>query len=684
MKGLLMISNQNNKNIDFRGQSSAVRSVIISLVFICIMCLMKPVQDTGDDAFMIWQVAQGKGSLASFVSPFFSLFVSYLYAYVPVVQWWNILPIIGSWILLFLMINFIDEQYQYGVRWFLYILVFVSVWLSIVKRVNFTRTALVFSLEGGLFFWRVFHNEKIGKRRKICLFLCASFLYLFGCMIRFQAALLVLPFFLICSFCKTVEKQSFGCLSRSNVKKMFYILWPIALSVFLFIADACFWFGATEWKKYNEYNSVRSSIVDYVEQYPTWDEARNQYEMLGLKDENDLNILFERVFVGDFDVFDLETLKGIKNLRKNDMDNSQKVTSMFERINEMLIQGKIIEWLFFLLLILTLFVGSKAWRVVGLQSVCAVLVLMVFSYLGRMMLRVWEPVVLCVIIWSIVYVDMDVGFATKKRKRNLGRKVLAFFTMMWLVHSTGLFVSISQMSIPKETDDRDSITRARIEYISSMPERIYLLSEPLIHHSPNPGFFGIWEPVSQTLGRNYFAISNWEARTPTNINRLKKEGIDNPATALFERKDIYSNLDNWVFDFLRTHYATTITCSIVDKFPDDGYIIQYLQPIIPLISNQNSVFLINSIEIRKEWINGRESYHVEGVLDSVNSLNLENVYLNAECNGVTYTWRIMCGGNGEFEGGLYGTENISLNDVYLFMKDSKGEYVKFMISEDVF
>ena len=51
-------------------------AILLATLLTGLMILMRPLQDTGDDAMMAWQLSRGIGSLASFIAPYLSLIMN--------------------------------------------------------------------------------------------------------------------------------------------------------------------------------------------------------------------------------------------------------------------------------------------------------------------------------------------------------------------------------------------------------------------------------------------------------------------------------------------------------------------------------------------------------------------------------------------------------------------------------
>lgn len=654
--------------------------IFASLAFIC-MIFMGPTQDTGDDAFLAWQLSREEGAIASFISPYLSLVLSWLYSNIPV-AWWSIFSVCSGYILLLVVFDMIFKRYQGLMRVAISFIWMIFVWFAVIEKINFTRTATAYALAGIVL---ILEQIVCNPKRYWIKWVVGICLLIIGAMCRFQAALLVLPFFFIVLVYRYfwIQKKSFREFFDFLKINFIQIIGPIFLLCILVFFNNLYWNLNTEWKKYNHYNQVRSEIADYVEYYPSWEEGKNEYEKLGLKEKNDLDLLFTWVFVGDTDVYDMETLEGIEKLRR-EVTFEERIQGMNNRILDMIKNSQVLKWIVLYYIIYLLTIGKKTLFPAFISMLCATSVLVVFSFLGRMMLRVWEPTLLCcAMVMLVVFQDKkktQKGYSVilERNGKSLGKLtvrtiwMLGIILVFILVYLVKNFFPLYQ--VPNYDNDRDNITRARAEYINEKQDRIYLLAQPIIHHPPLPSIFGIWEPIKQNFCSNYFALSNWEAMTPYNINRLNEIGIKNPVKALYERIDTYSIFDIQLFEFLKCHYNSEMTCSIVDSFVDSGMIVQYTEPIENFEYEIEEEFTYN---LEENYIYEVPSVHIQGRIET--DLDIEALYLNLIKNGEIISYRLSYEGQGEFQANLY---DIDINllkeceDAFLVAKNKNNENLK--------
>ncbi|PWJ48224.1 hypothetical protein [Faecalicatena contorta] len=673
-------------------------TMVMSIISVLIWILIGPRQDTGDDAFIAWELSRGLGSIAAFISPYFSLIQSTLYAYIPNIAWWTWTAIAGGGILMWIGFYMIQKYYKGFFIWLISVIWFIMTGTAIIYRINFTRTATSYALAGGMLI--IIASNVKGSRsiKKTILYLAGIFLFLTGAMIRFQPALLIIPFMSIILFCQQgVEnfKQIKSCFNKiwilSFMRKILPLISVVICTIFLYFVNEAYWNTHPEWKAYNTYNTTRSTIADYVDYYPTWDEAKDEYKALGLKSENDLDMLFGFVFVGDTEVFNLQTLKGISELKDQSIDVVRRIYRMLEKVVNILTKSKTLFWFILFLLILRYHIGKNRYLPICLCVIYTLAILFLFSFLGRMMLRVWEPTLLCCAGMLLLYFEPDMekvsGYCIEVSGIKLKREMQTLFSIMvrdriiiaaivcLLAFKTGVFQMVSQVQLPNYSDDRDELMRSRAEYINDTSQRIYLLSWPLIHHPPYPGFFGIWEPLPAAYMDNAFALSNWDARTPGNLKSLNELGIENPVEALINRADTYSDYEQRMHQFLKEHYNKNITVSKVGSFEDGGDIVQYTSPVEEnKIKDSSCDVEVDIDKSEYDMQNDVDAWYIKGKIDS--DIKYEAIYCNIIFNDGTYTYRLNYDSD-NIEAYFYGINDNkveSMTKCFLIGLTSEGSY----------
>lgn len=659
---------------------------------IILMVLMGPVQDTGDDAMTAWQLSRGIGSLASFISPFLSLALSAFYEFVPQLAWWSICLALGGWATLLVGYQMIMKRYQGFYRYYFAVAWFFIVWIAVMQKMNFTRTGIAFALAGGLLIAQtVLYPQSKGK--KIAGYIGGLLLFLLGSMVRFQAALVAVPYLLAILVCFCLKENSYklkGLICVRNLLRGVAIMVPVVIALVIFQCESAFWNANPQWKEYKEFNRSRSEIIDYAAEYPSWETGAEQYRAIGLE-QQDIELMFDYAYLGDTDVYTLDTMHKIEMLRGAEATKPVKIYQAALKMLDILQEGKIFWYILVMGIFFFLAFGNDIWLPFLATGAGSLILLTHFCYSGRIMLRVWEPLMMCFVAvllflfenrikpeakWEYSFLFLRSGATREKSlaKLLINDKILLVTISMILVFSWGLAQPLTALNMPVAETDRDTTARKRADYIDAHRENLYLLAVPLIHHSPNPGYFGLWEGIPKDYCTNYFALGNWDARTPTNLNRFAAVGIDNPTKALIERTDVYSDYNYALHTFLQLHYGEDITCSAVGRYEDESAIVQYTKHIASSRISGNTKAEISWKTSQYVSDYGRDAWLFEGTVDMMDLTRYQAVYCNLVIDGIETTYRLGITGEGGFYACMYGVpetygEGDSIATIFALQQD---------------
>jgi len=207
--------------------------------------------ETNDDAMML---LIGSGVYSGtpdahlvFINYIYGLLVSFLYTFIPGVEWYTILFLSIHVIAISIIIWRIVNTETPIIRKVIYVLLFYAIEIWFIKYIQFTTTAGICALSGILLFLQ---DKKYQKTLGIILFVLAS-------LIRFESAFLIL---IICSplgINYLVEKYKSRSYLSIALIPLFFILPIIAKSI-----DSKVYNSNDQWKKYKEYNDYRGKIND--------------------------------------------------------------------------------------------------------------------------------------------------------------------------------------------------------------------------------------------------------------------------------------------------------------------------------------------------------------------------------------------------------------------------------------
>lgn len=636
----------------------------LTLFSAALMLCMGPVQDTGDDAILSWQLSRGDGSFASFISPYLSMVFCLLYRLMPQVPWWPAFLFCGGIVLLAQLYAFALSRRRKGTRLLLCFFAFSGIWLSLIKTLNFTRTAIAFALAGLLF---VLTGVSTGKKMDYWL---GFFLFLLGFFVRRNAAALVLPFFVLLLLALIFQKN--GCRIRgffSYIRQIRY--WGAAAgiaAILLFVICSTSFYQSrhSDYRDYAVLSRVRSQIVDYIQEYPSWEEGKDDYIAAGLMDETDWDLLTNSAFISDSHVFSLETLQNIAALRHSSTDSFARFVMALKR-NYWSALDSSLTWLCVAAMILLVtFFGRTSLLPLLFSFGGAGLMLLWVAFQGRMMLRVWEPTVFSAMLCALFlccYLGKDRSF----RKWWTATATLLSLVVIFLC---GLAGEMTDLKLPAATWDRDENMAARAAQIAADSRSVYLLSWGLIGNPPTPAPFGLWEAPGTAIPENYFALCNWDCTHPFHKENLQCMDIDNPVTALLERTDVKSDFDSRISHYLNAHYGSTITTTAVSSFADGLPIVQYTDAVdlTDATSSETYTAVLSSTEVVENY--GAYWLRLTGCISG----NFSVYYGNLTLDGQTVTCRIVPDEAGIFRSDILLTSAQSVwdNELVFSARDANG------------
>lgn len=665
----------NNKKI--------IISFLLTIASIFIMFLMGASYETNDDWSIALQLSRGEVNVSSFQSPYLALLISKIYLVFPSLPWWGILAFCGAASLLWVSYSIILSMCKGAKKYLFLFSIFSIIWSVGIKQVNFTRTAILFTIAGCLL-CTMYLCILGGKFDFLLGIVCIAL----GGMIRFQAALVAIPFFLSTNlFCYIYSE-------RKDKPKFSWILGgaaPILILLCLYVFNNVYYNNNTEWKDYQDYNYKRGLIQDYTDRYPSWEEASEQYKKMGLK-EHDETLFIYKWFSEDTEVFNEKVLEDIISLSNSHINLKEALSNVFQQLKSNIIFWMLAIWGIYI------FVEFKKRILLPLIliDIGGIGIITYFSIQGRVQNRVTESVLLCALYSLLyIYIFMSARYRSEdsnlslvittynienNQKKKLNRNSISILSLMFsflviILLYNSIEYNLKNMHIPYFDEGKNEIVREKTDYIDSTKERIYFLT--VLSDDWDKGF-NMWENVPVGYCDNAFFLGGWSARTPDNIKRLRDLDIGNPVRALFEKENCYTIYDNDIFEFLKRHYNLNMTCTRVDNFNDDNNtsIVQYTEPKDKpkKIDKSVSKISINVSEYCEIDQNG--GWTIDGNLDFTKSTEYRSLYCNVKVGNNLYSYRLNYE-EGHFAGDLYNLNDLveeGISEIYLIGETSSNEF----------
>lgn len=627
----------------------ALRNALLAATFFLLLALVRGIGWESNDDPTISLLLSRQGEVYSpFQGKLLTAILHLLYVHFPIVDWWSVCSLFGIWAGTFATVYVLHNRYPRETAWVLTVLYFPLLWCTSLDMLNFTRTAIVIAGGGAMLILLGVHSKERGAVR--CTeFVLGCFLMLFGSSVRSMCGLLALAFLALGGGISLLRQQiSFRpAWWKAHAREILLLCVCAALVLGVQFGERRLLTAAE--REYNEYNAARANVEDYVDRYPSWEEAKDAYAAIGL-DGADVHVLLNW-FTEDTERYTTETFREFAELGDS-ISSPKQVLSIYlgcVKANLPLT----------LLLLVTLpmlpLLGRKrnAWFLPPLAA--AVLCGLYLCWVGRLPARVYASIVYIAFCTAIYLCGETIqpieeraggGILGWLRRffdfRRLFRLclVLMFCAAVLLgccgwgyvwVHADA--TKTSRYNLWSTSEVRQRVRSKTFDQIDADREHLYIcdIGSALGSYADA---FGFWEPRPVNYCENRFDLGGWDARHPNCVERLAEYGIQNPVRALYERDDVYSTYSARVEQLLRFHYDARITTSYVKKL-DRCSIVRYTAPVEDTEITERVDFTPDEFRYRR--MNGAIAWYMTGAAPA-GMEDAEELYCNLTYRGVRYTY----------------------------------------------
>lgn len=546
------------------------KALLISLLYIAAAILLDLKWETNDDPAISFLLSRKGNDYSPFQWRILSVMLHILYMTLPVIDWWAVCSVFSIWISAFVTVYVILRRYEKFQAAVLLVPVLMMLWFTALYRVNFTRTAAVVAMAGALLIAEAVFDEK-GDKRSPVRYGFGILLLLLGASIRKQSAMIALGFLAVIGFIDLVSDHF-----RISLKWIKDHTRQIGM---LCLAAAVF-FGASvlhdlsltpEQEEFVLYNRRRSSIQDYSECYPAYDQAEEAYQTAGLNPYS-----YELLFgwtSEDTEVFTNDVLDRV--IRLGTIEGS-----IDQGIHE--IQANKLITFLAVSLILLLSMNRKYGLISGLAVTGVGILLGVYLCMqGRFPNRVYMSIVWAVLSTALfVLGKKDITVVSeraenrdeKKPESHIFKCILAGVFVVGCLINGGLglwraYNCVAIDKVPATVDQKENnriYNRELCDLIEADQNHLYIYDMGYGLGSLNDAF-SFWEPRPAQYSENRFCLGGWNARHPYRLQLMEEYGFDNPMRALFERTDVYSTYSPRVLRHLRNSYGSQMSVSEVEE-----------------------------------------------------------------------------------------------------------------------
>tara|TARA_B110000967_G_scaffold208804_1_gene262283 strand:- start:604 stop:2199 length:1596 start_codon:yes stop_codon:yes gene_type:complete len=230
--------------------TSFISIFIFSILLSIILNYFFSVRFEENDDVVMLLISSGKysGTIDNhlvFINFIFGSFLNLFYSFSTEIEWYTISFIALNTLAISLIAKLIFKS-SYSIIFKIVLLLFLfSIFINFSVALQFTRTAAILSIAG----LSVIYNTKYKY--------VGALVFVFGTLIRFEAAILILlislPLFLLST--KNLKDYIFN-------KNFRIIIFTLLISIFFKMGDYTYYYIDSDWKSFMEYNELRGKIND--------------------------------------------------------------------------------------------------------------------------------------------------------------------------------------------------------------------------------------------------------------------------------------------------------------------------------------------------------------------------------------------------------------------------------------
>ena len=412
--------------------------------------------------------------------------------------------------------------------------------------VSFTRLPALLCSVGILYLIYYYYQERWKSG-----YTCGFIMVLVGSMYRFKAfeavagvAAAYIASLIVISFIKNKKGKriTFDEFLKSLIKpaKLAIVIMLAASILFFRVASVNINTSTKELKYYNEYNFLRSALLDY--DIPAYEDAPEEYDKIGI-DSNDLKML-KTPHLDDEGAFTVEKLRKIKAIKDSAYNEQANLPQYLKNMMSTLIDdfrykdGKAVLFISFLIiLILYVLVIKKQKLLIPLAVSIAVFILMLYLHTKfrtpyRAAYPVWVPAMIFM-LFSLDSKDCRKWF--KKALKTDREKQLLMLPLLLIFMLGGLYLNMSTNEVFGINDNSDMGRQELSDYVRDNKDKFFELTGAASLFDENGDLKNIYYIKKADKNANYKTFS-------TTYYRLPYE--DNLRKSIVKSDNMYTNLVN--------------------------------------------------------------------------------------------------------------------------------------------
>jgi len=550
-----------------------VRAIVALLVsfFTFGFSRLLPIRYGADDDWAICLMLNGnfpEGDMSLFINALLSKIVSVLYAVLP--QGWNCFMLLETCLAmgaLALILYYAWGHFGPNACLVLYVVFAMAGVPFCTYALNFTVVACFLTTVGFL----VLAGQIAEGRSSIPMMLAGIFFICAGFMVRSNAFLLSIPFFVVAlAYCLYRSDRKL----KPRIRPIAALLVACGLIVGLHVYDSAAW-SSPEWAQWENYNEVRSQISDYPRK--AYDDVKSELSAIGIS-ENDYWML-SNWSSGDTDVFDLETLEKVVSIAsERGTKSSIGNFSLSALIEFVVLAAGGISSVAMLFAFIAFFAMTRrhkfAWIVMALLTIMA---FTIFGYF-RMVGRLPERVAYCVVLYTFAafaLVCLAERFGTNPGRVNVSHSSFTVLVGVACIVACFMAVNARQIDIGPTTalfGITQESNSELVTYMQDNPDTTFIL-----HVRAYSGYERVYQlsgMPSKDVQDAVFCAGGWTLESPqTRSALLERTGSPCALGALAKSPNtVLVTNNNYFADhasvFLQEHYGVKTSFQKVDTIKD--------------------------------------------------------------------------------------------------------------------
>jgi len=519
-----------------------INVILFSLLFLFIYVRYQTNDDSGIEA-VVSGIKMGEPSeYLVVINIVLGKILVLLYSNFPNVNWYPIMLYLLHFLSFTIILHCILKKKNL-MSLSIYLLVFSLFELFLLANLQFTTTAAVTGISGMLLVFTYIDSKDLSFYSAISMGII--FLVIAG-LVRKNILYMILGLSSVYLLIKLIRKPGL------RIPVIIAII--IAIFSLFNIYNNYYYNKDAQWDFYMGYNQLRGKIIDY----PRFEYSKlnkDIYDDVGWS-ENDVE-MFDNWFFADLKLYSIEKLEYVVENIKPEIKNNRIFKTLKEAWNSISLEIRVFTLVFLIFMIMDIIRSRNKYLFSVLIS--SLLIIVYFSFLGRLPDRVFIPIILFFILSGIIFIK-PLRLRPFSNTKKIAIKITIFSFCIIIVML--LFISTACKSRVYKTDQEDfeNVVAELIEkdkiYIRWGSAQVY--DRIIFFHVPHH------------LKRFKTINLGWRTHSPIYNQSLEKYSIDNLYKDIIERDDIYvitkkDRVENYVL-FMFEHFGETIKYEKIDDY----------------------------------------------------------------------------------------------------------------------